>query len=66
MADSITANNHIDSTITKMILNSIKDGNLQTLTESIHKYNLDITMLKDQNDNQNSFFYAALIVNDET
>ena len=54
----------IDTTLTKMILNSIEEGDLQTIKNNIEKNNIDIKSLKDISKDQNAFFYAALIKED--
>ena len=57
--------NQIDSTLSKMILNSIQEGDLSVIKESISKDNLDIKLIKDVSKNQNAFFYAAIIKEDK-
>lgn len=54
----------VDSTIIKMFLASIKEGNLQTIKNNIEKYNFDVKMIKDSQYDQNALFYAALIPDD--
>ncbi len=56
----------IDSTLVKMILSSIKEGDLPTIKQNISKFNQDINLLKDQQTEQNAFFFAALINSDST
>ena len=56
----------IDSTLVKMILSSIKEGDLQTIKQNISKFNQDINLLKDIQTEQNAFFFAALIKEDST
>ena len=56
----------IDSTLVKMILGSIKEGDLQTIKQNISKFNQDINLLKDIQTEQNAFFFAALIKEDST
>lgn len=53
-----------DSTLVKMTLSSVKDGNLSTIKSNIAKYNLDIQLLKDSQSEQNAFFFAAVIKDD--
>ena len=55
----------IDSTLSKMILNSIQEGDLSVIKESISKDNLDIKLIKDVSKNQNAYFYAAIIKEDK-
>ena len=50
-----------DSTMVKMILSQIKDGDLSTIKSNLSKYNVDLKLLKDNQNEQNAFFYAALI-----
>lgn len=54
----------IDSTLVKMLLSSIKDGDLKVIKNSISKYSLDLKLLKDAQTDQNAYFYAALIKED--
>lgn len=56
----------VDSTIIKLFLNSIKDGNLQGIKNSIEKYNFDVRVIKDAQYEQNVLFYAAVIPDDST
>ena len=56
----------IDSTLVKMILSSIKEGDLPTIKQNISKFNQEINLLKDTQTEQNAFFYAALINSDST
>ena len=53
-----------DTTLTKIILNSIGEGDLQTIKNNIEKNNIDIKSLKDTSKDQNAFFFAALIKED--
>ena len=57
--------NQIDSTLCKMILNSVQEGDLSKIQSNLEKYNLDIKALKDIQTDQNAFFSAALIKDDE-
>lgn len=54
----------IDSTLIKIVLSSVKDGDLQAIKNNIEKYNIDAKMIKDQQYDQNALFYAALIKDD--
>ena len=55
----------IDSTLSKMILKLIQEGDLSSIKENISKNNLDIKLIKDISNNQNAFFYAAIIKEDK-
>ena len=54
----------IDSTLVKMILSSIKEGDLAAIKNNISRYNLDIKLLKDIANEQNAFFFVSLIKDD--
>ena len=56
----------VDSKIIKLFLNSIKDGNLQGIKNSIEKYNFDIKVIKDPQLEQSVLFFAAVIPDDTT
>ena len=51
----------IDSTLVKMILTSIKEGDLAAIKNKLAQYNIDLKLLKDSQTEQNAFFFAALI-----
>ena len=51
----------IDSTLVKMILTSIKEGDLTAIKNKLAQYNIDLRLLKDSQTEQNVFFFAALI-----
>ena len=51
----------IDSTLVKMILTSIKEGDLTAIKNKLAQYNIDLRLLKDSQTEQNAFFFAALI-----
>ena len=51
----------IDSTLVKMILTSIKEGDLTAIKNKLAQYNIDLRLLKDNQTEQNAFFFAALI-----
>ena len=59
-----SASNQIDPTLSKMILNSVQEGDLSKIQSNLEKYNLDITVLKDRQKDQNAFFAASLIKDD--
>ena len=54
----------IDPTLCKMILNSVQEGDLTKIQSNLEKYCIDVTALKDIQKNQNAFFSAALIKDD--
>ena len=56
--------NKLDSTTIKMILNSIQDGNLEKIKSNIMKFNVNMNLLIDKENQQNAFFYCALIKED--
>ena len=53
-----------DTTLIKIFLNTIKDGDLNQIKNYIQKYNFNITTVKDNLLEQNPIFYAALIKED--
>ena len=55
----------IDTTLIKMILKSIQEGDINLIKSNISKYNLNMKILIDTENQQNAFFYIALIKNDE-
>ncbi len=55
----------IDPTLCKMILNSVQEGDLTKIQSNLEKYCIDVTALKDIQKNQNAFFSAALIKDDD-
>lgn len=54
----------IDSTLIKMVLNSVQDGDLNIIKSNIEKYNLNMNLLIDKENQQNAFFYCALVKDD--
>ena len=54
----------LDPTLCKMILNSVQEGDLTKIQSNLEKYCIDVTALKDVQKNQNAFFSAALIKDD--
>lgn len=54
----------MDSTLIKIFLNTVKDGNLSIIKADIEKYNFDVRHIKDSQYSQNALFYAALIKDD--
>ena len=55
--------NSIDSTLCKMILDSIQEDNLETVKHNTAGKNIDLRLLKQ--DGRNAFFSAALNKDDE-
>ena len=55
---------HIDDTLIKMILNSVQDGDLEKIKANIMKFNINMNSLIDRVNQQNAFFYCALIKDD--
>ena len=56
--------NQIDPTLSKMLLNTIQEGDLSKIQANLDKCNIDILALKDIVNGQNAFFSAALIKED--
>ena len=54
----------IDNTLIKMVLRSVQDGDLNAIKQNAEKYNLNMNLLIDKENQQNSFFYCALIKED--
>ena len=48
----------LDSTTIKMILNSIQDGDLEKIKSNIAKYNVNMNLLIDKENQQNAFFFV--------
>lgn len=57
-------NHQIDGTLIKMVLNSVQDGDLSVIKQNAEKYNLDMNLLIEKENQQNAFFYCALVKND--
>jgi hypothetical protein len=53
-----------DSTLIKIFLNSVKDGDLFQIKNNIEKYYFDVTIIKDSQLEQNPIFYATNIKDD--
>lgn len=53
-----------DSTLIKIFLNSVKDGDLEQIKNHIEKYHFDVTIIKDVQLEQNPIFYATSIKDD--
>ena len=54
-----------DETLIKMILNSVQDGDLEKIKSNIIKFNVNMNSLIDKVNQQNAFFYCALIKKDD-
>lgn len=54
----------IDSTLIKMALNTVQDGDLDNIKQNIEKYHLNMNLLIDKENQQNAFFYCALVKDD--
>ena len=59
-----SGSNQIDPILCKMILNSVKIGDIDKIQSNLDKYSIDITALRDKQYNQNAFFVASLIGDD--
>ena len=59
-----SANSQVDGTLVKMVLNSVQDGDLATIKQNLERYNLDMNLLIDKENQQNAFFFCALIKTD--
>ncbi len=56
---------NIDTTLIKIFLNIVKEGDLPLIIQEINKYHFDVRQLKDSQYDQNALFYAALIKDDD-
>ena len=65
MEEEIQNQNQTDSTLIKMILNSITEGDLNLIKSYNQKYNLDMKLLIDKENYQNAFFNTTIIKSDE-
>ena len=65
MEGEIQNQNQIDNTLVKMILKSITEGDLNLIKSYIQKYNLDMKLLIDNENQQNAFFNTTIIKSDE-
>jgi hypothetical protein len=54
----------VDTTLIKIFMNTVKDGDLQQIRQEIEKYHFDVKMIKDSQYDQNALFYAAVIKDD--
>lgn len=55
----------LDTTLIKVFLGQVKEGNLDLIKIDIDKYRLDLRLVKDPALDQNALFSAALIKDDE-
>ena len=55
----------IDTTLIKMIRKSIQEGDLTLIKHNLVKYSLDLKAVKVPENEQNAFFFAALIKDDK-
>jgi hypothetical protein len=55
---------NLDTTLIKIFLNTVKEGDLQQIINEIEKYSFDVRYIKDSQYDQNALFYAALIKDD--
>ena len=54
----------IDNTLIKIVLNSVQDGDLSVIKQNVQKFNLDMNKLIEKENNQNAFFFMALVKKD--
>ena len=54
----------IDNTLIKIVLNSVQDGDLSVIKQNVQKFSLDMNKLIEKENNQNAFFFMALVKND--
>ena len=59
-----SGSNQIDPTLSKMILNIIKEGDLEVIKSKLEQFSIDILALTDNQNDQNAFFSASLIKDD--
>ena len=57
-------NHQIDNTLIKIVLNSVQDGDLSVIKQNVLKFNLNMNLLIEKDNNQNAFFFMALVKND--
>ena len=57
-------NHQIDNTLIKIVLNSVQDGDLSVIKQNVQKFNLNMNLLIEKDNNQNAFFFMALVKND--
>ena len=49
-------NHQIDNTLIKIVLNSVQDGDLSVIKQNVQKFNLNMNLLIEKDNNQNAFF----------
>lgn len=54
----------IDSTLIKIFLNVVKEGDLQSIKSNIERYSFDVKQIKDEINDQNLIFTASAIKDD--
>ena len=57
-------NHPIDNTVVKLVLKSVQDGDLEEIQSNINKYKINMNFIIDKENQQNAFFYCALIKDD--
>lgn len=57
-------NHQIDNTLIKIVLNSVQDGDLSVIKQNVQKFSLNMNLLIEKDNNQNAFFFMALVKND--
>ena len=48
-------NSQVDGTLVKIMLNSVQDGDLATIKQNCERFNLDMNLLIDKENQQNAF-----------
>lgn len=61
----ITETIEIDYTLVQMLIKSVKEGNLDNAKNLIEKYHMDVTLIKDVQNDQNCLFHCTLIKDEE-
>ena len=57
-------NHPIDNSVVKQVLKSVQDGDLEEIQSNINKYKINMNFIIDKENQQNAFFYCALIKDD--
>lgn len=52
-------NSQVDGTLVKIMLNSVQDGDLATIKQNCERFNLDMNLLIDKENQQNAFFFLC-------
>ena len=58
-------NHQFDNTLVKIVLNSVQDGDLNVIKQNSERYNLNMNLLIEKDNQQNAFFFMALVKNDQ-